>query len=135
MVHRPTRSVYHRHAQPDRIGKSIDVENTFAADLGSFEEMQAAIQPIIDKVSRYCEQTGVHGRTVTLRVMFSDLQQNTRSRTLAGYVENRSGPAQLSVDLLKILFRLGKTVRLLGVSLSGLNTDEETESPRLLFEL
>jgi DNA polymerase IV len=98
-------------------------------------EMQTALQPIIDKVWTHCEQTGVRGRTVTLKVKFSDFQQITRSRTLTGYVENRSALEQASIDLLKILFPLDKSVRLLGVSLSALNTDDETEDPQLSFAL
>ena len=100
-----------------------------------FEQMKAALQPIIDKVWRHCEQTGVRGRTVTLKVKFSDFQQITRGRTLTGFVESRSGLEQPSVDLLKMLFPLDKSVRLLGVSLSALNTDDEPESPQLSFEL
>ena len=129
------RAVDHRPVQPDRIRKSVGAENTFEKDLVGFEEMKAALQPIIDKVWRHCEQTGVRGRTVTLKVKFSDFQQITRSRTLTGYVESRSGLEQASVDLLKMLFPLDKSVRLLGVSLSALNTDEEPESPQLSFEL
>jgi DNA polymerase-4 len=53
--------------------------------------VKAALQPIMDTVWRHCEQTGVRGRTVALKVKFSDFQQITRSRTLPGYVESRSG--------------------------------------------
>jgi DNA polymerase-4 len=63
--------------------------------------MKAALQPIMDKVWRHCEHTGVRGRTVTLKVKFSDFQQITRSRTLPGYVESRSGltkPVSTSFD-------------------------------------
>jgi DNA polymerase-4 len=68
-------------------------------------------------------------------VKFSDFQQITRSRTLPGYVESRAGLGQAGVDLLRQLFHLDKSVRLLGVSLSALNTDEEPESPQLSLKL
>jgi DNA polymerase-4 len=129
------RAVDRRPVQPDHIRKSIGAENTFEKDLIGFEEMKAALQPIMDKVWRHCEQTGVRGRTATLKVKFSDFQQITRSRTLPGYVESRSGLDQASVDLLLSLFPLNKSVRLLGVSLSALNTDNEPESPQLSLEL
>jgi DNA polymerase-4 len=129
------RAVDHRPVQPDRIRKSTGAENTFEKDLESFEEMNAALQPVMDKVWRHCEHTGVRGRTVTLKVKFSDFQQITRSRTLPGYVESRSGLDQASVDLLRQLFPLDKSVRLLGVSLSALNTDEEAETPQLSLQL
>jgi DNA polymerase-4 len=129
------RAVDHRPVQPDRIRKSVGAENTFEKDLESFEEMKAELQPIVDKVWWHCEQTGVRGRTVTLKVKFSDFHQITRSRTLPGYVESRSGLEQVSIGLLRMLFPLDKSVRLLGVSLSALNTDEEPETPQLSLEL
>jgi DNA polymerase-4 len=129
------RAVDHRPVQPDRLRKSIGAETTFGKDLESLEEMKAALQPIMDKVWRHCEQTGVRGRTVTLKVKFSDFQQITRSRTFPGYVESQSGLDQASVDLLRQLFPLDKSVRLLGVSLSALNTDEEAETPQLSLQL
>ncbi|MFC5486502.1 DNA polymerase IV [Microvirga aerilata] len=129
------RAVDHRPVRPDRIRKSVGAENTFEKDLTGFEELKTALQPIIDKVWRHCEQTGVRGRTVTLKVKFSDFQQITRSRTLPGYVESQSGLDQASVHLLRQLFPLDKSVRLLGVSLSALNTDEEAETPQLSLQL
>jgi DNA polymerase IV len=77
----------------------------------------------------------VRGRTVTLKVKFSDFQQITRSRTMPDYVERQAGLEQAGVDLLLSLFPLDKSVRLLGVSLSALNTDDESESPQLSLEL
>jgi DNA polymerase-4 len=129
------RAVDHRLVQPDRIRKSIGAENTFENDLVALEEMRDALQPIVDKVWRYCEQTEVRGRTVTLKVKFSDFQQLSRSRTLTGYVDSRSALEQASVDLLRQLFPMDKSVRLLGLSLSALNTEDEPESPQLSFEL
>jgi DNA polymerase-4 len=129
------RAVDRRPVQPDRIRKSVGAENTFEKDLIGFEDMKAALQPIVEKVWRHCEQTGVRGRTVTLKVKFSDFQQITRSRTMPDYVERQAGLEQAGVDLLLSLFRLDKRVRLLGVSLSALNTDDESESPQLSLEL
>ena len=44
--------------------------------------MREALQPIIEKVWRHCEQTGTRGRTVTLKVKFADFEQITRSRSV-----------------------------------------------------
>jgi DNA polymerase-4 len=97
--------------------------------------MKTALQPIIDKAWRYCENSGVRGRTVTLKVKFSNFQQITRSRTLPRMVENRAALNQTIIDLLAGQFPFGKTVRLLGATLSSLDTDEEPESPQLKLEL
>jgi DNA polymerase-4 len=129
------RGIDPRPVRPDRIRKSIGAENTFLKDLTGFEEMKVELQPILDKVWRHCEQTGIRGRTVTLKVKFEDFRQITRSRSLAGGVESRSALEHVSVALLSSLFPMGKGVRLLGVTLSSLNIGEETETRQLPLAL
>lgn len=129
------RGVDHRPVRPDRIRKSVGAENTFASDLSGLEAMKAALTPIIDKVWRYCDQTGVRGRTVTLKVKYADFHQITRSRTLSGPVENRAILEAASFELLTALLPFPKAVRLLGVSLSTLNTDEDAEAQQLSLAL
>src|SRR3954452_14572738 len=85
-------------------------------------EATAELQPIIDNVWSYCEQTQVQGRTVTLKVKFQDFQQITRSRSFSVPVESRSELARGTLDLLAPLFPTRKGMRLLGVSLSGAKT-------------
>jgi nucleotidyltransferase/DNA polymerase involved in DNA repair len=115
--HAIARGIDRRPVRPDRVRKSIGAENTFPTDLTGFEEMKTELQPILDKVWRHCEQTGVRGRTVTLKVKYADFEQITRSRSLTGHVESRSVLEQVSVDLLTALFPMRKGVRLLGVTL------------------
>jgi DNA polymerase-4 len=129
------RAVDNRPVQPDRIRKSVGAENTFSQDLVSLEEMKAALEPIIDKVWKHCEKAGARGRTVTLKVKFFDFHQIARSRSLPGYVESQGALEHTTYDLLQALFPLEKSVRLLGVSLSALNTDEEPASPQLALQL
>src|SRR3712207_2555072 len=121
--HAIARGIDHRPVRPDRVRKSVGAENTFARDLVAFEEMRVELQPILDKLWRHCEQTGLRGRTVTLKVKYADFRQITRSRSLAAYVESRSVLEQVSLDLLSLLFPMGEGVRLLGIALSTLNTE------------
>jgi DNA polymerase-4 len=130
--HSIARGIDNRAVRPDRIRKSIGVENTFPQDLTGFEEMKAELQPILDKLWRHCEQTGVRGRTVTLKVKYADFEQITRSRSLTGEVESRSVLEEVSLDLLSRLFPIDKGVRLLGVTLSTLNTERDVEEIRQL---
>jgi len=44
--------------------------------------MTVELQPSIDKVWRNCENKGSRGRTVTLKVKFSDFEIITRSRSV-----------------------------------------------------
>jgi DNA polymerase-4 len=66
------RGIDHRPVRADRVRKSVGAETTFSHDLTSLEDMRAELEPLIQKVWRYCEATGVRGRTVTLKVKFVD---------------------------------------------------------------
>src|SRR5215203_4782094 len=66
--HAISHGIDHRRVCPDRIRKSVGAETTFSRDLVEMDEMRAELQPILDKVWRWCEGTGIRGRTVTLKV-------------------------------------------------------------------
>nr|WP_316227969.1 DNA polymerase IV [Bradyrhizobium sp. SZCCHNR3015] len=114
-----SRGVDNREVRADLIRKSVGAENTFTRDLTELESMMSELLPLIDKVWRHCENKGMRGRTVTLKVKFADFELITRSRTLAGAVGSRSELEGVSAELLKALFPMKKAVRLLGVSISG----------------
>ena len=133
--HSIAHGIDHRSVRPDRVRKSIGAENTFLRDLTRLDEMAAELRPILDKVWSHCERTGIRGRTVTLKVKYADFRQITRSRSLAGAVDSGAVLAEVSLGLLSALFPLRMGVRLLGVTLSALNTDEEPESRQLSLGL
>jgi DNA polymerase-4 len=119
------RGVDERPVRADRIRKSVGAENTFPADLFTYEAARDALQEIVDKVWRYCEGSGIRGRTVTLKVKFANFQQITRSRTGQMHITTRSELEQLSNALLEPLFPVARGVRLVGVSLSSLAEESE----------
>ncbi|MEF2551625.1 DNA polymerase IV [Aurantimonas sp. A2-1-M11] len=126
-----SRGVDERPVRANRIRKSVGAENTFGADLFVFEEMRAALQPILDKVWRYCETSGIRGRTVTLKVKFADFRQITRSRSSLQPVTSRGELERVAIALLGSALPFDKGVRLLGVSLSSLAGPETgSEEPR-----
>jgi DNA polymerase-4 len=129
------RGIDNRPVQANRIRKSVGAENTFSRDLSDFGEMSEALQPIIDKVWRYCERTGVFGRTVTLKVKYTDFEQITRRRSMPEVVSNRRDIERISLDLLAPLCPVRKGVRLLGVSLSTLMTASLDSHSQMRFML
>jgi DNA polymerase-4 len=104
-------------------------------DLLSFEAMRDELQPIIDKLWRHCEASTIRGRTVVLKVKFSDFQTITRSRTLAAAVESREELERVSLDLLGALMPVRKGVRLLGVTLAGLDLEDAPADPQMSLAL
>jgi DNA polymerase-4 len=129
-----SRGIDERPVRANRIRKSVGAENTFSTDITDFDAMVAELQPLIDKVWRHCESAGTRGRTVTLKVKFADFEIITRSRSVSSAVANRDDLAQTAISLLEDNMPLPKAVRLLGVSLSSLQSENDTE-PQLDFGL
>jgi DNA polymerase-4 len=113
------RGIDDRPVRAGRIRKSIGAENTFSVDLFTFEAAQDALLPIIDKVWRHCETSGTRGRTVTLKIKYTDFQQITRSVSSPGVIEERTAVERIALDLLKEQFPVAKGIRLLGISISS----------------
>jgi DNA polymerase-4 len=125
------RGVDERPVRADRIRKSVGAENTFPADLFTYEAARDALREIVDKVWAHCERSGVRGRTVTLKVKYANFQQITRSRTGQMRVGTRSELEEFGNALLEPLFPVTRGVRLLGISLSSLGAEEAEREPEL----
>ena len=122
------RGVDERPVRANRIRKSVSAENTFSTDLTEFDAMVAELDPLVDKVWRHCEGTGNRGRTVTLKVNFADFEIITRSRSVSSPIANRGDLAHLAIDLLENATPLPKAVRLLGILLSSLQGQDDTDA-------
>ena len=122
-----SRGVDERPVRANRIRKSVGAENTFSGDITGFAALVAELEPLIDKVWGHCESTGNFGRTVTLKVKFSDFQIITRSRSVASPISSRQDLNRLTLGLLECEMPIPKSVRLLGVSLSSLQAEAEGE--------
>jgi DNA polymerase-4 len=85
--------------------------------------MAAELQTLIDKVWRHCESTSSRGRTVTLKIKFADFETISRSQSLSKPIGSRSELETVAIGLLERLMPPPKAVRLIGVSISTLQTD------------
>ena len=68
--------------------KSIGTELTYEKDLTTRFEIIAELYKVEKELMERIEHYGTTGRTVTLKVKFSDFRQITRSRTLQNYISN-----------------------------------------------
>jgi DNA polymerase-4 len=118
------RGIDERPVRADRIRKSVGAENTFPTDLFTYDAARAALQDIIDKVWEHCDRSGSRGRTVTLKVKFANFRQITRSRTGQMQIRTRGELEELGYALLEPIFPVSRGIRLLGLSLSSLATQD-----------
>jgi DNA polymerase IV len=116
---RLSRAVDPRPVEPDQPLKSIGHEETFSADRHEVDELRRDVVRMADAVAWRLRRGGFAGRTVTLKVRFSDFRTITRSSTLAATLDEGPAIARTALSLLaEVDPRPG--VRLLGVSVSGL---------------
>ena len=133
------RGIYNSEVKPDRTRKSLAAERTFSDNLTSEVFMLEKLDHIAEEVSRRLLKSKVSGKTITLKIKYSDFTLQTRSKTLPYYTNNKALIFETSKDLL-YQDRLDNSVRLLGISLSNLNNKEkaklekESVSVQLKFE-
>lgn len=122
-----------RPVKPNRIAKSIGIEDTFETDIREIPEMLKELKLLCERLEKRLEDKAKQGRTVTLKIKFADFTQITRSKTSMFYWNTADDIFQQITDLFTRLDMDGKRVRLLGVTLSNFyDADlEKLNSPQL----
>ena len=124
-----------RAVEANRVRKSIGAENSFAEDLSDEETIILKLKQIAQTLFERIKRHKAAGRTLTLKVKFSDYQQITRSRTFEYCIDSLDTIVTEAVELLKIIELEGKSIRLLGISLSNLDNVKKLQIVQLsLFE-
>ncbi|BAS59683.1 DNA polymerase IV [Leptolyngbya boryana] len=111
-----------RIVEANRVRKSLGAETSFAQDLTDRAVMLHELATIAQDVCHRLEQHQAKGRTLTLKVKFGNYQQITRSRTLLNPICELGIVTSLAQELFEAVDLEGRSVRLLGISLSNLGT-------------
>ncbi|WP_049038916.1 DNA polymerase IV [Elizabethkingia anophelis] len=120
------RGIQYLEVKPHRIAKSVAVEETFWEDLLDEDTVFEKIDEITDELSRRLERSGIKGKTLTLKIKYKDFTLFTRSKTESQYLENKFSLSALAKQLWQSR-PFDKPIRLLGLSLSNLNTEEKKQ--------
>jgi DNA polymerase-4 len=116
----------------DRPRKSSGSETTFERDLTTSAEIEAGVEAMADDVWAWCDKAKAFGRTVTVKVKFTDFQPVTRSRSLSAAIARHDLLRRASGELVRPLLPPTKGVRLLGVTVSNFDpapADADEELP------
>jgi DNA polymerase-4 len=117
------RGIHNSAVKPNRIRKSIAAERTFSENLSSEIFMIERLDKIADELERRMKKTDTKGKTITLKIKYSDFTQQTRSKTKTNFMQTKEEFFPVVKELL-YQDKLVNSVRLLGLSFGNLNTEE-----------
>mgnify|MGYP001813741206 FL=1 len=116
------RGIHNSAVKAERIPKSVGAERTFSENLSSEIFMLERLDHIARELEGRLKKSEIAGKTITLKIKYSDFTLQTRSKTLPYFVADKNLILETAKELL-YQEKLENSVRLLGLSLSNLNTD------------
>jgi DNA polymerase-4 len=128
------RGIDDRPVEPDQERKSVGTELTYEKDLITRFEVIAELYKLEKELMERLEHSETTGRTITLKIKFSDFRQITRSKTLQNYVRDFDTLHKEVSEIRKSLKLEGSRIRLLGLSVSNLETEDCDDRQLYLFE-
>jgi DNA polymerase-4 len=94
-------------------------ETTFQKDVDNWQEIAKTLVELTKDVVTSMKEEGYQGRTVTVKVRFSDFKTYTRAKTLNESTDSSEEIRRAAFDCLK-RFELKKKVRLIGMRIGNL---------------
>ncbi|GAB7086550.1 DNA polymerase IV [Marinifilum fragile] len=125
------RGIDDRPVNPNRIRKSVGTEHTYRNDLIDTQEIKKDLRKTTESLVRRLEKSGFRGRTLTLKLKYSNFEQETRSRTLFGVFEGFEMIQKNAEELLD-QDELKNSIRLIGLTVS--NRVDESEPMQLTID-
>ena len=117
------RGIHNSEVKPHRTRKSLGAERTFNENISSEIFMLERLENIAEEIEKRLNKSKVAGKTITLKIKYSDFTQQTRSKTINYYISSKDLILEIAKELL-YQEKMKNSVRLLGISLSNLNTEK-----------
>ena len=128
---RLSRGLDTRPVVPDRIAKSVSHETTFSHDLTDREPLRGWLLELTQQVGRRLRRYDIRGRTVQIKIRFSDFRTITRSLSL-GEPSSSSEELEAAVDELFKRVEIVDGIRLVGMGVSNLTSSPVAQ--QMLFD-
>ena len=119
------RGIDDRAVEPYRERKSVGCEQTFAKDLDDHVEIVIELYHTVIELIERLRKSEFRGRTLTLKIKYSDFSQITRRTTSNSILFEKKNILPLAKSLMHQVNNEGKRIRLLGLSVS--NSVDEVE--------
>ena len=112
------RGIHLSPVRPQRKPKSVGAERTFNKNISSEIFMVSRLEDIARTLDQRLLKTNISGKTITLKIKYSDFVTQTRSKTVPYYTSDIALILETAKELL-FQEKLKNSVRLLGISLSN----------------
>ena len=116
--HNVVRGIHLSPVRTKRQQKSVGAERTFESNISSEVFMTTHLENIAEALKVRLEKSKMSGKTITLKIKYSDFVTQTRSKTIPYYTSDISLILEVAKELL-FQDQLKNSVRLLGISLSN----------------
>jgi DNA polymerase-4 len=123
-----------RPVEPSQERKSVGTELTYEKDLTTSFEIIAELYRLEKELMERLGHSESAGRTITLKIKFSDFKQITRSRTVQHFIRDFDTLHREVTCLRKSIKLENPRIRLLGLSVTNLETDECEDRQLYLFD-
>ena len=120
------RGIHESAVKPNRKIKSVGAERTFNENLSSEIYLEERLLNIAVELEKRLKKSKIAGKTITLKIKYSDFTLQTRSKTMPYFITDKAIIADVAKDLL-YQERLRNSVRLLGISIHNLNNEEPSK--------
>lgn len=120
------RGIHRSEVKPNRIQKSVAVERTFFDDLSDEQQIDDKLKSLSEDLQNRLSKHQILGKSLTLKIKYKDFSLYTRSFTKNEYYQSKDDYYHTAKNLWKQR-PFDRAVRLLGLSLSNLNTEEKKQ--------
>lgn len=119
------RGIDERPVKAQRERKSIGAERTLSEDILEVHEIEEQLLKVVDALWKRYEKSAKKGLTLSIKLKFSDFTQITRAQTLNSFIDAKEQIWELSLKLIQNNYDRKMPLRLLGVSISNFQDEED----------
>lgn len=127
------RGIDNRPVVTEWVRKSVGCERTYVNDLTQQRDMLTELEALAEELEGRLARNAFRGRTIVLKVKFSDFRQTTHSTTGNDVIEHKEQMMHLVRSLLDEVDFQQRAVRLLGITVTSPVSDIVSHGPRQLY--
>lgn len=120
-LYRKVRGIHDSPVQVSRERKSVGKEHTYGTPLTTEEQVLGQLRILAEKVADSLKRNQKHGKTVVLKVRYTDYATITKRKTLPTYIAKKEDIFSQASLIWEEVLGVEKGIRLLGITVTSLD--------------